>query len=242
MKKLVAIAVLLVLASIPAVGQFPSTYRNSSFISYDQNTGTLYWTETINGSSNMTQVNPIHTPRDEVYFTNGEEGARTTGSLFIGQGVPALSQMNYNHMWAFDLQSNCTLPELDAGECFGETNPQIWCPVQSAFFLWFPKKKFQLEFATTEGQVVAGPPVGGIWPVAYYCSDESSPPDWYGIRSTVVYGTGYFVATAIMGRQQEWGKSFNGVPWTQIQQVGGVQQVPSGPKPDCTNKDKGFIF
>jgi len=219
MRKALILVVLLVVGAAPLIGQFPFTYTPSESLRYDSTTGTLYLTSMINGTSSM--PNPgigYHQPwTDQVGFTNGDEGPfLSSPQAFQGSHYATNAQMNYSHTFPLDLQSNCSQSWLDAGDCFFEEQPKIWCASMNAFFLKWPKK-IQFEDAYTF-TIATGDAGGGYLTQSTDCSNSPSQPiDWQG-ESVIVdpnggINTGY-IQSALMYRTAPWGTNFSGRPWS----------------------------
>jgi len=235
-----ALVALLVVGASPLIGQFSYTYTPSESLRYDSSTGTLYLTSMINGTSSM--PNPgigYHQPwTDQVGFTNGDGGPIIgTPQSFQGSHYATNAQMNYSHTFPLDLETNCSLSFLDAGDCFIEEQPKIWCASSVAFFIRWPKK-FQFEDAYTF-TIATGDAGGGYLTQSTDCNNAPSQPvDWPGESVIVDSGGGInsgYIQSALMYRTAKLGTSFSG-GWTKLFDYGWTRRNVNTPGP-CTSHD-----
>jgi len=236
-KKIIAVSILFLVAvgiahPTPMPTQyFSNTYSNSGYAtSWDQVNNIVYWIETFTGTTTdqtMKYMSAQHIPKATVHFN----GAAQT---WQGTGFAPSANMNASHIFPFDLNSCGGL--LDTGQCYGDSQPQIFCTSAGIFYILY--KQTQWEVAITTSQVYPTPLPDGWYPEVPYCSSQSSPPDWEGPHETNVYGTGFFRCKTICYRVVD-GTSFSGVKWNCFP-FGPCKQVVAASKPDCTNNDKGI--
>lgn len=219
---------------------FPNTYDSTITTSFDQNAGsqgTLYLNYTFTGtteSSPMCNYPAKHYPRISLVVFNN--GTLKSTHYAAGYQINPCAEMNQTLTVALDLGlDNCDIAMLVDGECtMSEQEDGVFCTYMVADFATI-FKKFQYESATSETQTVrAGLP----FPQAPWCGDTSDPPDFF-IKTSATNPTGYFVATATLIRWQRFGSTFKGVPWGKLIPIGLATAVQAGPKPVCTQYDKG---
>lgn len=233
----------LLLWACPQVwASYPSSYAATNSYRYDPSqgsAGTVYITVSVTGSMQIPSCPSqyVHTPSVDVKLPNGTMAGRITGS-----GYNPCSNMNFSHVFAFDVSSaGCTIDQLFGGDCVFETQPQIQCPIMGTFLiLW---KDIEFETAITTSWVSALTKSNGWHPEAAYCSDRTSPPDWPGpFEASPNTASGEYQGAEFMYREVNWGQGFSGVKWVEafsfISQPFIYQMDPTAP--DCTNFDKGY--
>jgi len=145
--------------------------------------------------------------------------------------------MNYSHSFPLDLETNCSLSFLDAGLCFIEEQPKIFCASQGIFFLRWPKK-IQFEDAYTF-TIATGDAGDGYLTQSTDCNNAPSQPvDWPGESVIVDSGGGInsgYIQSALMYRTARWGTSFSG-SWSKLYDYGWTRRNTNTPGP-CTSHD-----
>jgi len=256
-RKALLFVALLVVGAAPLIGQFPYHYTNTVTTTYSGNT--IDWIEHIQGSASMSG-STYHTPQDAFYFTNGEQGSSIDG--WTNQGRPVLAngtQMNYSNVWSIGVtpgsvttseglsvpvvqgmfinSPDCNIDTLFAGDCFGETQPQIWCPIMGSWF-WKVWKKIQFEDAFTF-TIATGDAGGGYLTQSTDCNNAPSQPiDWPGEAVIVDPNGGInsgYIQSALLYRTASWGSKFSG-PWSVLYIDPWTRRNTNTPGP-CTSHD-----